>query len=80
VLGRVYCQGVDANMESFNSASRNADLNCALPCADPGGGDETAVRLADLTTLVIPAEISPGHFSLIDGRHRLARAARRSTP
>src|SRR5450631_2098951 len=45
---------------------------------DYGGGrlDEATIRVADLQRPILSAEISPGHFNLIDGNHRIARARR----
>ncbi len=44
------------------------------------GGDEHldqgTIATADLSRPVLFAEIAPGHFNLIDGNHRLARARR----
>jgi hypothetical protein len=34
--------------------------------------NEEAIRLADLSRPILLAEISPGHYSVIDGNHRLA--------
>ena len=36
--------------------------------------DQSAVEVADVLRPVLLAEISPGRFNLIDGRHRVARA------
>src|ERR1700730_10404172 len=38
--------------------------------------NEEAIRLADLSRPILLAEISPGHYSVIDGNHRLAKARR----
>jgi hypothetical protein len=38
--------------------------------------NEEAVRLADLSRLILLAEIAPGRYSVIDGNHRLAKARR----
>jgi hypothetical protein len=45
---------------------------------DYGGShlDEQAVRTADLSLPVLLAEIAPGHYSLIDGNHRIGKARR----
>ena len=50
---------------------------CELP--DYGNGrhlNEVAILVADLARPIVLAEISPGHFNVIDGNHRLARARR----
>lgn len=47
-----------------------------IAAIEKDGGDEAAVACADLSKPVVLAEISPGHFNLIDGNHRLARARR----
>ena len=38
--------------------------------------DEQTISKADLEMPVVLAEISPGNYNLIDGRHRVARARR----
>jgi hypothetical protein len=38
--------------------------------------DESAIQKADLSSPIVLAEISPGHFNVIDGNHRLERARR----
>jgi hypothetical protein len=50
---------------------------CELP--DYGNGrhlNEVGILVADLARPIVLAEISPGHFNVIDGNHRLARARR----
>jgi hypothetical protein len=50
---------------------------CELP--DYGNGlllSEVAILVADLSRPIVLAEISPGHFNVIDGNHRLAKARR----
>ena len=46
---------------------------------DYGGADRLdaeAIRNADLRRPILLAEISPGHYNVIDGHHRIARARR----
>jgi len=46
---------------------------------DYGGAnrlDAEAIRNADLRRPILLAEISPGHYNVIDGHHRIARARR----
>lgn len=38
--------------------------------------DQDHISIADLTQPIILAEIAPGRFSLIDGNHRVAKAAK----
>ena len=38
--------------------------------------DESAIQAADVSKPIILVEISPGHFSVIDGNHRLEKARR----
>ncbi len=38
--------------------------------------DEATVLKADITVPIVLAEISPGHFNVIDGNHRVERALR----
>jgi hypothetical protein len=42
--------------------------------------DEATIATADLTRPVLFAEISPGHFNLIDGNHRMAKARLDAVP
>lgn len=42
--------------------------------------DETYIQIADLTTPIILAEIRPGAYNAIDGRHRLEKAYRNGVP
>jgi hypothetical protein len=48
----------------------------AIP--DYGGAHlaEATVRTADLSRPILLAEIAPGHYNVIDGQHRVARARR----
>lgn len=64
---------VDARAERFPIESiAVADI------PDYGGAlvDEEAVRRADLLRPILLAEIAPGHYNVIDGNHRVARARR----
>lgn len=47
------------------------DLGQAFSCLD-----ESDVVSADISRPVVLAEISPGHFNLIDGHHRVEKARR----
>lgn len=38
--------------------------------------DQAAIDAADLSRPILLAEIAPGHFNVIDGHHRVARARR----
>lgn len=38
--------------------------------------DEPTIRTADLSRPILLAEIAPGHYNVIDGQHRVARARR----
>lgn len=42
--------------------------------------DEEALRSADLSRPILMAEIAPGRYNLIDGRHRIAKARRVGAP
>jgi hypothetical protein len=52
-----------------------------ISCLGTGPGlNELAVVGADLSRPVILAEIPPGRYNLIDGRHRVAKARRDGVP
>jgi hypothetical protein len=62
---------IDAHAERFP-----VYLIAVAEISDFGGShlDEQAVRAADLSLPVLHAEIAPGHYNLIDGNHRIAKA------
>ena len=47
-----------------------------IPDHGGGGLDEAAIDAVDLSRPILLAEIAPGHFNLIDGHHRIAKARR----
>jgi hypothetical protein len=64
---------LDARAEQFPVESiAVADI----PDYGGAGLDEDTVRRADLSRPILLAEIAPGHYNVIDGNHRVARARR----
>jgi hypothetical protein len=55
-------------------------LNDVLYAGTGPGLNELAIIGADLSRPVILAEIAPGHYNLIDGHHRFAKARRDGVP
>ena len=51
-----------------------------IPDFGESGLTEAAIRAAELSRPVLLAEIAPGHYNLIDGNHRVARARRDGVP
>lgn len=47
-----------------------------IPDHGSGGLDEAAIDAADLSAPILLGELAPGHFNVIDGHHRVAKARR----
>lgn len=64
---------ISANPETFPIEQVNVK---SLSKGSPGNLNEETVRTADVSIPIILAEISPGHFNVIDGNHRIENARR----
>jgi hypothetical protein len=64
---------IDQNLASFPVEEVEVQ---SLTKYGPGNLNEDTIKSANLSNPILLAEISPGHFNLIDGNHRVERARR----